>query len=576
MAAADRPDRLVVEKLSQELSDELRESPQLTFDQTELDEDDAVLLSKREAAAQNRKSSLAESTHSLNQLKEQLAESRRQNGEHKKQIAQFKESLRTERDRVAESAAKLDGLQNQLESKVASVTRLERLNQHLIDQVKAKPSDDRGLSDELRDLQSKVERSTKERDDARAQIKTLEQIVATKASNLDSREADLRSKIEHAREEKVKVLQESVNHLEEERGQYEQNIGDLRSQVTVQTEKISDYTKQIGLWEARHEQAESERDHALAEIAKMKTDIQTLRRENRERARMSMGSDSGSRTSVASHMTNVAVEEALAQRDLAADKCRRLHQQLLQERQAAAVAGAGAGAADPQQVAQLKADRARLKRELTTMTRELQASMARSTETERKAQVMIELLTHELDNARGWRYQANESTDQAVHALGSRQAEVRAYKGATSELRNYVESLATRGDRTSVEELENVLLATDTAGYDQLPDGWEMMISPEGLEYYVDHSRRLTTWAHPSTYYDPENMGTSTMEPLAMHATRSTPASSTDPGAAYRAGSYDEVHSDQAAFESKVSRLRNKHAGQPTSRNGSRRTAVAH
>lgn len=102
-----------------------------------------------------------------------------------------------------------------------------------------------------------------------------------------------------------------------------------------------------------------------------------------------------------------------------------------------------------QQVAQLKADRARLKRELTTMTRELQASMARSTETERKAQVMIESLTHELDNARGRRYQANESTDQAVHALGSRQAEVRAYKGATSELRNYVESLATRGDRVS-------------------------------------------------------------------------------------------------------------------------------
>jgi hypothetical protein len=55
----------------------------------------------------------------------------------------------------------------------------------------------------------------------------------------------------------------------------------------------------------------------------------------------------------------------------------------------------------------------------------------------------------------------------------------------------------------STAELRNVLSAADTADYDLLPEGWEMMISPEGLEYYVDHGRRVSACGAPGFAFTP-------------------------------------------------------------------------
>jgi hypothetical protein len=44
----------------------------------------------------------------------------------------------------------------------------------------------------------------------------------------------------------VGVLQESVNHLEDEREQFEATIADMRAQVLDQQAKISGYTREIG------------------------------------------------------------------------------------------------------------------------------------------------------------------------------------------------------------------------------------------------------------------------------------------------------------------------------------------
>jgi hypothetical protein len=102
-------------------------------------------------------------------------------------------------------------------------------------------------------------------------------------------------------------------------------------------------------------------------------------------------------------------------------------------------------------VAHLKADNAKLRMQYKHMTRDLQAATTRTTETETRAQLLISSLEREVEIARSTsRAPPTENAAQAVHAIGSRQAEVRAYKGATSELRNYVESLAARSERVSI------------------------------------------------------------------------------------------------------------------------------
>ncbi|OCH94028.1 hypothetical protein OBBRIDRAFT_789733 [Obba rivulosa] len=39
--------------------------------------------------------------------------------------------------------------------------------------------------------------------------------------------------------------------------------------------------------------------------------------------------------------------------------------------------------------------------------------------------------------------------------------------------------------------------ADSAQGLPDLPDGWEERVTPEGRTYYIDHSTRTTTWAHP-------------------------------------------------------------------------------
>eukprot|EP00038_Savillea_parva_P028944 m.67925 g.67925 ORF g.67925 m.67925 type:complete len:588 (+) comp8477_c0_seq1:343-2106(+) len=573
MAASDAlPDADMLKALSQELREEIDDDDapssatglSASGHIVALDDEDAELHSKREAARVNKTYSFADNTISLNQLKEQLADVHKQNDEYRKKLAEYRTDIQRERDRSAEAMARVDNLEADLKSKAAEVTRLDRLNQHLIDQVKSQPRDDRLAHQELKELQTKVESTMKERDAARAQVRKLEQMAAIKTSNLDSREADLRSKITQAREEKVKVLQEAVNHLEVEREHYEHNIEDLQSQVAIQSGKIVEYTQQIGEWEARHDQAEAERDRALSEVAAIKSTVQGLRRQNTETSRYSIHSDTMSRSSSVSNMGPLASEQVIAQRDDALDKCRRLQQQLFEERAAGGMSGAS-----NQSTAALRSELAKLRMQHKHMTRELQATTARTADTESRAQQTITALQRELEQARmGPQLQSGDNTAQAIHALGSRQAEVRAYKGATAELRNYLQALTDAGKPLSPHELQHVLSVADTTDYDHLPDGWEMMISPEGLEYYVDHEHKLTTWAHPCTYVDPESGGRRAQSQSSSRAGHAIPASplmhvsdmhETPPHS--RAVSSTEIHPDHMAFQDKVSRLQNKHKG---------------
>jgi len=38
----------------------------------------------------------------------------------------------------------------------------------------------------------------------------------------------------------------------------------------------------------------------------------------------------------------------------------------------------------------------------------------------------------------------------------------------------------------------------DDSDDEPLPSGWESSISKDGIEYYIDHNTRITTWHHPS------------------------------------------------------------------------------
>ena len=103
-----------------------------------------------------------------------------------------------------------------------------------------------------------------------------------------------------------------------------------------------------------------------------------------------------------------------------------------------------------QSTAALRSELAKLRMQHKHMTRELQATTARTADTESRAQQTITALQRELEQARmGPQLQSGDNTAQAIHALGSRQAEVRAYKGATAELRNYLQALTDAGKPVS-------------------------------------------------------------------------------------------------------------------------------
>ena len=68
--------------------------------------------------------------------------------------------------------------------------------------------------------------------------------------------------------------------------------------------------------------------------------VQGLRRQNTETSRYSIHSDTMSRSSSVSNMGPLASEQVIAQRDDAIDKCRRLQQQLFEERAAGGMSGA--------------------------------------------------------------------------------------------------------------------------------------------------------------------------------------------------------------------------------------------
>lgn len=79
-----------------------------------------------------------------------------QNEQYKVKLAQCKTDLQKEHGATSEFEARIEALEANLETKSTEVTRLDRLNQHLIDQVKSEPHSDRVSSGEVRELQTKV------------------------------------------------------------------------------------------------------------------------------------------------------------------------------------------------------------------------------------------------------------------------------------------------------------------------------------------------------------------------------------------------------------------------------------
>jgi hypothetical protein len=85
----------------------------------------------------------------------------------------------------------------------------------------------------------------------------------------------------------------------------------------------------------------------------------------------------------------------------------------------------------------------------------------------------------------------------------------------------------------------------------------------------VAHVLQLTTWAHPSAYYNPEVAGLGATVPASMynHPTHADPsvAIHMDRRASFASSISDDViHPDHVAFQNKISHLQNKHASRNT------------
>lgn len=461
-------DEDMVQNLSRELGHRSQHSSRSSIDYDSLRQEEALMKERIEQAQRDRQKSIKTGHDlSLEEAYRQIAKYKNRAQELKQQVIAEKNARESQEKDLGELREKCSELQAELRISLEENSMLNKI---------AGSVHSNSTRREISDAIEKAEKATKEKNEALTRLQALELALARKSAGIDDKEANMRADIQDLQEKRALVMKSQITELEEERETWQKHAAELEAKVTLAEAKIDALGTEHGSAAARHEQAEQERDQALDDLNRLRMQTARLRSENADMRRMT-GSDTASRASV----SNAALEDAIAQRDEATKKYHEL------------LSMPAGYSSDHEQVEllQLQLQKSILHR--NKLSTDLRAAMERNAQSESIAQQKIHVLEAAVEDYRRMSRFNDRGSQETICMMQARQDEMRAYRSAITELREYTHSKSHAGDARA----SKVLAHADTAEYDQLPPNWEMMVSPEGLEYYVDHERRRTTWVHP-------------------------------------------------------------------------------
>ena len=418
-----------------------------------LEEEKQTLIAKKERAKQEREDGLLEQNARLLQ---QLQEQRDKASNYKLKISQLKDEKQIEIARrqqceidLATTRADADELRSDLESKTEENNALNDVNSS----IKMHKS----LSHKVADAVRMAEIASRERDRAKDKVAKLEARIRDMQEQIHSGQLDQRQVL---LQNEIKSKQEQlVNQM---KLQMKEDQREFRAELRLKEKEL---TKLRDAQKGGQLKAEQERDAALREARVLREKANQFRADTRELERQLYEASKMSQSPTAtSRGTASGRETASPPADM--------------------VGGLNAAI----RIVHLEADVQRLRNQLHAKESEHTAASDART---KALQNQLDFCKRQLEIG------PPQPTDTSMlETLYTRQQLITAFRASNAHLRDFV-SRAASGQASPAEAWQTLALS-DTAAIESLPHGWEQKQTEDGIDYYLDHSTRTSTWVHPN------------------------------------------------------------------------------
>ena len=396
-------------------------------------------------------------------LDNQLKDAYRDISTFRAQAVQLTADLDSERARREKAERELLSVQDaadQLSNDLAEA-RLE--NGHLTN-LSTQSGGTSSLMQELAEARQQAERAIRMRDRAQDQVLELEEACAEleKLAAPDSKALELQGQMKLMNEQKVSMMEKMIKE---------------------ESRNFDEAVSKVAALEASHAALEAERDDAMVQVQRLQVLIKELRSDTNRASRGSRRSQSSlSQARSASggddrwagrsaYATEALVQAALRMTQIETEN-ERLRQQLQSRHEASRADGESADT-------------------IQSLRRQLEYAE------EERDQLQADL------EARG---PALPDDTQMTDILLCRQTHMNDMKGKLRDAIDFVTNAVRGGGKgfaAEAQHLKERLLLGDTVynadlKSSNLPEGWETMFTPDGIEYFVDHNSQRTQWVHPS------------------------------------------------------------------------------
>eukprot|EP00039_Didymoeca_costata_P001830 m.55433 g.55433 ORF g.55433 m.55433 type:complete len:522 (-) comp10985_c1_seq1:2323-3888(-) len=447
----------LLSQLSKELDVPSRRSSQSSVTDLEsLRAEDRILREKIERSKAERVEDASELQASmLSQLQESraLVSSYQQRADQLAlELAKEKTTRETAEIHLASALAESKQLKDELENEMEKNDALTQLHRGAYSQ-----SSD--MTGELADAMRQAENAIKERDIAQDRVIELEAEINTYSSQfqqvqLTQKEQELRNQIKTLQEERVIAIKLK---MDEEREKWKRQIALLEDELSHQNQNSS----RSSIADAQKMKAMQEARMLRAQVAKLRSETHELQAALRDN--LKPGSP-GSVTSASTYAPNRQGTQALEHAAL--------------------------------RIVQLEGENERLRTQVNGLQDRMQGGSGSD------ADSVIEALKQQLRLERASKH--TQSASGGINVMLSKQMQATAYRTAATNLREFVKKAAS--GQSEPHAAVQALSLSDTQQVETLPQGWEQRMSQEGLEYYVDHNTKTTTWIHPASLQSRERV----------------------------------------------------------------------
>lgn len=479
------------------------------------------------------------------------------------ELASYRKQNRYLTNRLEEESEARKNLEAQVErlkegNKRLRTTLDDQLHQTELLNSVVKGSTKSDVRDQIMTAIEEADKARRERDEALDQVRDYEKALAVKSSaevaQLSMHETSMREEIRDLNEQRTRTMKAQIEEYEADRDRLEVEVAGHLLKFEQAEIQIDNLSRSHGIATAQREELERERDAALAQIKLLKEQVKEARFEVSAR-RATDDSDRESRSSSRySRAGDTDIEDALEQRDRAVSQYHTLLRKLSR--------GQGVGV---EQVSHLKSELETAIEQRRHAQRDLQLALDRGSHVELAAAKTIKSLQADLAEAlQQSPVRGDFRSEQTLQLIRSKQFEAELQKAAANELRRFAEQEAeVNKNRVAA----RTLAKSDISYFDNLPRNWESMVSPEGMEYYVDHSQKVTTWLHPNynggsiTLFDEGNASPTPQSHSRTPILTSNPAFNTEQRQSIsRTSSINSenhtIHPDHEVFSAKLGALR--------------------